>query len=205
MPAKVESFLANVASTRAKSEAADADFVKTLKGLSPAEFARVPRAVLNELTNQHYADVVRAIAPDIELKQETTPPAVVRKKPKARLGFGWISRAVTAASCAIVFGLVAVMAVLEAPPAFERLSYSRAIQRSADVAGWPRCPRLTRWTDGCIYQVMKGLGWAEAARDLGLPEEALHDLNRQIHSDYIPSGANLIIWRYRFPLQEDSR
>lgn len=203
MPTKLKTFLADVASARAKSETAEVDLIKRLKGMSPADFARVPRNVLNGLTNQQYEAVVQAIAPGIELKQEAPPPARPATKPKACLGLRWMPRAAIAAGCAIVLGTLTTMAVLEATPALERWSYSRPLLRAADVTTWPKCPRLTRWTDGCVYRVTSGLSWTDAAGYLDLPETTLRDLNRHIRFPYIPADSSLVIWRYRFELQNE--
>jgi hypothetical protein len=202
MPTKLKSFLADVASARAKSEAAEAEVINTLKGMSPAEFARVPRSVLSGLTNQQYEAVVKAIAPGIKLKQ-ATPPALAVPKPKARLGIRWMPRSAAAAGCAIMLGTLTIFAVLAATPALERWSYSGPLLRTADVATWPKCPRLTRWTDGCLYQVTRGVSWSDAAGSLDIPETTLRELNRHIRFPDIPSGSSLCVWRYRFELQQE--
>lgn len=203
MPAKLKSFLADVASARAKSEAAEAEVIKRLKGMSPAEFARVPRNVLNGLTNQQYEEIVGAIAPGIELKKEAAPPANAAAEPRARLHLGWMPRPLVAAACAIVLGVMAMIAVLAATPALERWSYSGPLLRTADVATWPKCARLTRWTDGCLYQVTRGVSWSDAAGSLDIRETTLRELNRHIRFSDIPSGSSLIVWRYRFELQHE--
>jgi hypothetical protein len=197
-------FLNDVASAKAKGDAADRSVVARLKGLSPQDFARVPRDILSGLSNAGYADIVGSIAPDVTLPAAKTPPAISPRRRSLRLAgvASWMPRELVAMATALVSGMVILLIAVNAGLVSHWWSSSQPLFRSAEVQAWPACPRLNRWTDGCVYHVTKGFSWREAARDLDLPESYLRQLNRHVPDDPILTGASLIVWRDRFPLQE---
>ncbi|MBE0704307.1 MAG: hypothetical protein J0G33_05515 [Afipia felis] len=200
---KLNEFLKDVESATAKANAADAKVVEKLKTLSAEDFARLPRPLLNNLSNRQYREIVHSIAPTVTLKRE---PALVHSNRSGRKHHSfstWFPRSATAASLAIVAGLLVLIVGVGAGPMLEWWSYGKPLNRAASTAEWPRCPSLTRWTDGCVYRVVKGLDWAEAAYDLALPESYLRKLNHHIPSQVIPAQSDLIVWRARFALQTE--
>ena len=202
MPDKLSQFLDDVANAKAKGDAADRSIVADLKGLPPADFARVPREILSGLSNTRYAEIVGSIAPDVTLPAPESASAVAPGRRSLRLAISWIPRAVVAMVTALVAGMVILLIAINAGALIDWWSYSQPLVRTAEVEGWPTCPRLDRWTDGCVYHVTKGISWRAAARDLELPESYLRRLNRHIADDPIPAGAIVVVWRERFPLQE---
>jgi hypothetical protein len=201
MTSKLDVFLKDVKSATAKADAADAEVVGKLKTLSAEDFARLPRSLLSHLSERQYREIVHSIAPTVTLKRE--PALVHSNRPSTKhksLG-NWIPRSAVAAGLAIVAGLLVLIVGVGAGPMLEWWSYGKPLVRSASVAAWPRCPHLTSWTDGCVYRVVKGLDWSEAAHDLALPESYLRKLNQHIRSQSIPAESDLIVWRQRFPLQ----
>ncbi len=201
MTSKLDVFLKDVKSATAKADAADAEVVGKLKTLSAEDFARLPRSLLSHLSERQYREIVHSIAPTVTLKRE--PALVHSNRPSTKhksLG-NWIPRSAVAAGLAIVAGLLVLIVGVGAGPMLEWWSYGKPLVRSSSVAAWPRCPHLTSWTDGCVYRVVKGLDWSEAAHDLALPESYLRKLNQHIRSQSIPAESDLIVWRQRFPLQ----
>jgi hypothetical protein len=201
MPDRLEQFLVDVAEAKAECAAADARLIARLKRLSPEEFVRVPRNVIDGLTSAQYADIVKTIAPAMKLKTEKEPP----KTPKKRVQQTWWPK-IPASIVGIVVGLSVGLLILGGlsgvPRVLEWWSYDQPLVRSSDVSKWPRCARLTRWTDGCVYRVTSGLSWAEVAGDLDLPESYLRNLNNDVVNKTVPAKSDIIVWRERFPLQE---
>ena len=203
MPEKLSEFLKDVASAKAKGDAADAEVISKLKDLSPEDFARVPRDVLATLSAAQYADVVGSIAPEVKLKADRIEAAYEQRyKRKLCDYFAWIPVPVVAVVVSIVVAMAILGVTINTTPALEWWSYSKPLSLPVHVAEWPRCPQLTRWTDGCVYRVNKGLSWRDAAEYLDVPESYFRHLNRHITDDPIPAGADLIVWRERFPLRE---
>ena len=203
MTSKLDEFLKDVESATAKADAADAEVVGKLKRLSAEDFARLPRSLLSHLSDRQYREIVHSIAPTVTLKRQ---PALVRSNrpgTKHSSFSNWIPRSAVAASLAIVAGLLVLIVAVGAGPMLEWWSYGKPLVRNASVAAWPRCPHLTSWTDGCVYRVVKGLDWSDAAHDLALPESYLRKLNHHIPSQSIPAASDLIVWRERFPLQRE--
>ncbi len=203
MTSKLDEFLKDVESATAKANAADAEMVGKLKTLSAEDFARLPRSLLNNLSDRQYQEIVHSIAPTVTLKREPALTRSSRPGTKHKSLGKWIPRSAVAASLAIVAGLLVLIVGVGAGPMLEWWSYGKPLVRSASVAAWPRCPQLTSWTDGCVYRVVKGLNWSEAAYDLALPESYLRKLNHHIPSQYIPVQSDLIVWRERFALQAE--
>jgi hypothetical protein len=203
MPEKLSEFLKDVASAKAKGDAADAEIISKLKNLSPEDFARIPRDVLGTLSAAQYADVVSSIAPDVKLKAAPIKTASEQPyKRKLRDYVTWIPIPVVAVVVSIAIGMAILAAAISTSPALEWWSYSKPLSLPVYVAEWPRCPRLTRWTDGCVYHVTKGLSWRDAAGYLGVSESYFRHINRHITDDSIPAGADLTVWRERFLLRE---
>lgn len=198
---QLQAFLEDVASAKAKGDAADAAVVTKLKALSADEFARVPRDMLNSLSNEQYKDIVATVAPHVELKEPEAPPSPA--KPKRHLNWRLLPRWIVAVFAGLLLGSAILIAAISATPLQEWWSYSTPLSRGTNVATWPRCQRLTQWTDGCVYRVTRGLSWSDAASLVELPEIYLRWLNSHIQADPIPAGSDLTIWRQRFPLQED--
>jgi hypothetical protein len=204
MPDKLSQFLDDVANAKAEGDAADRSVVARLKGLSPADFARVPREILSGLSNARYADIVGSIAPDVTLPASEPLRTIAPRRQSLRIAatVSWIPRAVVAVMAALTTGMVILLIAVNIGLVADWWSSSQPLVRSVEVQTWPACPRLDRWTDGCIYDMTKGLSWRQAAHDLDLPESYLRRLNRHISDDPISTGASLIVWRERFPLQE---
>lgn len=200
---KLDEFLKDVKSATAKADAADAEMVGKLKTLSAEDFARLPRSLLSHLSDRQYREIVHSIAPTVTLKREPALARSNRPGTKHKSLGKWIPRSGGAASLAIVAGLLVLTVGVGAGPMLEWWSYGKPLVRSASVAAWPRCPQLTSWTDGCVYRVVKGLNWSEAAYDLALPESYLRKLNQHIPSQVIPAQSDLIVWRERFALQAE--
>jgi len=203
MPSKLSEFLSDVSSAKAKGDAADAEVVSKLKGLSPEDFARVPRDVLGDLSSVQYADVVGSIAPDVKLNKPKVKAAVVKRQTWAwRDYWTWIPLPAIAVVASLTLGMTILAAAIITTPLLEWWCYSKPLSLPAYVIDWPRCARLSRWTDGCVYSVTKNLSWKDAAAYLDLPESFLRRLNHHIADDPIPAGATLTVWRERFLLQE---
>jgi hypothetical protein len=204
MPSKLSEFLSDVSSAKAKGDAADAEVVSKLKGLSPEDFARVPRDVLGDLSSAQYTDIVGSIAPDVKLNKPKAKPTVVRRQTRSlRDYWTWIPLPVVAVAASVALGMTILFAAIITTPLLEWWSYSKPLTLPAHVAEWPRCARLSRWTDGCVYRVTKILPWKDAAGYLDLPESFLRRLNHHIADDPIPAGTDLTVWRERFLLGED--
>lgn len=201
MTSKLDEFLNDVESATAKANAADAEMVGKLKTLSAEDFARLPRSLLSHLSDRQYREIVHSIAPTVTLKQEPALARSSRAGAKRNSLRNWIPRSVVAAGLAIMAGLLVLIVAVGAGPMLEWWSYDKPLVRGASIAAWPRCPRLTGWTDGCVYRVVKGLDWTEAAYNLALPESYLRKLNQHIPWQVIPAESDLIVWRERFPLQ----
>lgn len=203
MPDKLANFLSDVASAKVKGDQAEADIVTKLKGLSPEDFARVPRDVLSGLSARRYAEVVQAIAPELKLKTPIEAAVVAPRPTRSWTEYwSWIPVPVIAVTVSLMAGAVILTAMVYTTPYLEWRSYATPLSRPAQVAKWPRCSRLTRWTDGCVYRVTTGLSWRDAANDLDIPESYFRHLNGHITIDPIPAGSNLTVWRERFPLQD---
>jgi len=203
MPKKLSEFLKDVASAKAKGDAADAEVISKLKDLSPEDFVRVPRDVLSTLSAAQYTDVVGSIAPEVKLKAAKIETANEQHyKRKLRDYFTWIPVPVVAVVASSFTGMAILGAAISASPVLEWWSYSTPLSLSVYVAEWPRCAQLSRWTDGCLYRVTKGLSWRDAARYLDVPESYFRHVNRHITEEQIPAGADLTVWRERFSLRE---
>jgi len=203
MPDKLTLFLQDVTSAKVKADSANAEVIATLKKMTAEEFARVPRDVLNDLTTRQYADVVQTVAPDVQLVEPAAAiPAGGRHNRAWRDYWTWIPAPVVAVVVSLAIGMITLAAAVSLTPLLEWQSYSTPLSRPAHVSEWPRCRRLSRWTDGCVYGVTKGMSWHNAARYLDIPESYLRTLNRHVSGDAIPTGSDLTVWRERFPLQE---
>jgi hypothetical protein len=203
MPEKLKTFLRDVTSAKVKGDAADADVIATLKKMTAEEFARVPREVLDDLSTRQYADVVRTVAPEVQLATPAKTISAGGRHTRAwRDYWSWIPAPVVAMIVSIAIGVIALTAIVSVTPVLEWQSYSTPLSRPAFVGEWPRCRRLSRWTDGCVYGVTTGMSWQSAAQYLDIPESYLRRLNRHIPREAIPAGSNLTVWRDRFPLQE---
>jgi hypothetical protein len=203
MPEKLKTFLRDVTSAKVKADAADAVVIATLKKMTAEEFARVPRDVLDDLSTKQYADIVRAVAPEVQLANpEKTISAGGRHTRAWREYWTWIPTPLVALIVGLATGVMVLTAMVSATPLLEWQSYSTRLSRPAYVGEWPRCRRLSRWTDGCVYGVTTGMSWQNATEYLDIPESYLRTLNRHIPGDAIPAGSDLTVWRDRFPLQE---
>src|ERR1700722_16330081 len=121
MPDKLTQFLNDVASAKAKGDAADAGIVAKLKGLSPEDFARVPRDILGGLSNIQYADVVGSIAPDLKLKVPKMPPVISPRRRSLRVAdvASWIPRVLVAMAAALSVGAAILLVAINAGPLFD--------------------------------------------------------------------------------------
>lgn len=201
MAERLKAFLKDVSTLRAQQSAEQLARIDRLKAMTPAEFVRVPRAELQDLTNRQYADIVRHVAPDHQLPQ---PPEVVEKPGKSWAGLGWLAMptAVKASALGLVAGLLVLVASLAVGPAIEWRHHRIPPVRSAQASTWPPCPRLNGWVDGCTYVPAQDMAWERAAAMLAISEAELRQTNHHIKQAYIPAQATLVVWRYRGQLSQ---
>ncbi|MCW5688235.1 MAG: hypothetical protein KIT76_06790, partial [Pseudolabrys sp.] len=177
--------------------------VRQLKRLTVEEFVRLPPTEWQDLTTTQYDDVVKHIAPGHKLPQPPTEPS---KPPQWRLREAWKATPswLQAAVAALLAGLPMLIAALLVVPAVHRWQYQTPPVRSIDASTWPRCTRLNKWVDGCIYVPTTALTWERTAGLLAIAEAELRQANRHLHENYVPAGATIIVWRKRGILQGDN-
>lgn len=199
MASRLKEFLSNVKAARQERAADHKALLERLKRLTAEQFVRLPRAELQDLTNEQYESVAKHIAPHHNFPQP--PAAPMRRRWRLadvwKVTPGWLQ----AALLAMLVGLPILMAALMVVPAMHWWQYQTPPMRSMDASSWPHCARLNEWVDGCTYVPSGAMTWERATSLLGIPEAELRDSNTHIPKSYIPAGAMIIVWRHRGTLQ----
>ena len=184
------------------------ELLQDLKRKSLDELFDLDPVLLGRLTPKQRADLFR----QEPLRQSINrPQARPAPKPKGRVKASALRRAWIAlppmvrchAMALVVAGVTASVALclMNQDLALTGLLFGPSTLPE-HVELWPRCRRLTAYTDGCLYIVQNALPWSEAAEDLKIKETELRSVNR--HLDPGPTlyrDAQLIVWRERIPLQ----
>lgn len=176
--------------------------VNRLKQMTPAQFVRLPAKTLARLTAAQYREVVGAIAPEIGCPAPPPPP-----KPE-RETLGWRERWRLLPSSAqmtvitSVLTTVIVMVAVASPQSWRWTLTHIEIVRHQDRSAWPRCARLSPYTDGCLYFPTHDMGWDALAEQLHIPRQQLYDDNKHLPPQFIPAKAPIVIWRHRGRLVE---
>ncbi|MDU3133537.1 MAG: hypothetical protein E6699_39380, partial [Bradyrhizobium sp.] len=137
-----------------------------LKQMTPAQFVRLPAKTLARLTAAQYREVVGTIAPEIRLPAPS-PPA----KPE-RETLGWRERwrllpssaQMTAVTSVLTTAIV--MMAIASPQVWRWTLTHIEIVRPGERGNWPRCTRLSPYTDGCLYFPTHDMDWNAVAAQL---------------------------------------
>ena len=173
-----------------------------LKQMTPAQFVRLPARTLARLTAAQYREVVGTIAPEIGCP---TPPPL--PKPE-RETLGWRERWRLLHSSAqmtvitSVLTTVIVMVGVASPQAWRWTLTHIEIVRPGERGNWPRCARLSPYTDGCLYSPTYDMDWDALAEQLNIPRQQLYDDNKHLPPQFIPARAPIVVWRHRGRLVE---
>jgi len=203
MPDRRSTFQNNMNQVKADSKKASEDLVKRLKKLTPEEFLRLPPRMLNRLKLDQYRDIVASIAPEVQLSVPKSEGTASQTKRRLTLQAWWGERSATAQSLittiilSLLFGSVGVLIVPAAKWGLSRVE----VVRSATTANWPVCKRLSIYTDGCVYYPTQDLNWEWIAQKLNIPIESLQRTNRHLPTKFVPTNAQLAVWRYRGRLE----
>lgn len=168
-----------------------------LKQMTPAQFVRLPAKTLARLTAAQYREVVGTIAPEIRLPAPS-PPA----KPE-RETLGWRERwrllpssaQMTAVTSVLTTAIV--MMAIASPQVWRWTLTHIEIVRPGERGNWPRCTRLSPYTDGCLYFPTHDMDWNAVAAQLRMPRQQLYDDNKHLPPQFIPARAPIVIWRHR--------
>lgn len=201
MAERLKAFLKDVSSLGAQQRAEQSARLEKLRAMTPAQFVRVPREELQELTDRQYAEIVRHVAPEHRLP-EPQEVSVGAATFWARLRWFAIPTAARAAALGVLTGLLVLLASLAVGPALDWWHYRVPPVRSAQAATWPPCPRLSGRVDGCTYVPMRDMAWDSAASLLEMPEAELRQANQHIDPAYIPAQTTLVVWRHRSQLYQ---
>jgi hypothetical protein len=194
MAERLKAFLKNVSLLGAQQRAEQSARLDKLKAMTAAEFVRVPREELLELTDRQYAEIVRHVAPEHRLAQ----PQEQAERPR-KLWAGWIAIPTTtkAPALGVAIGLLVLLASLAVGPTIDWWRYRTPPVRSRQASTWPPCQRLNGWVDGCTYVPARDMAWDRAASMLDISEADLQQVNHHINQAYIPAQATLVVWRHR--------
>lgn len=195
MTSPLKQFLETVKTARNERTAEAAALLQNLKGMTPEQFVRLPRAMLQDLTNDQYASVVKHIVPGHKLPQPTTKQSkrASRLRDLCKAMPSWMQAAVAA----LLAGLPMMALALLVVPAMHWWQYQWPPVRPIETSTWPHCLRLNEWVDGCTYVPIGSMTWERAAGLLAIAEPELRQTNRHIRENYIPAGATIAIWRHR--------
>jgi hypothetical protein len=196
MAERLKAFLKDVSTLRAQQGAEQSARMDRLKAMTPAQFVRLPREELQELTDRQYAEVVRHVAPEHQLPEAREVAGSLRKSSR---WLRWIAipMAVRAVVLGLSMGFLVLIPSLSVGPAIDWWQYRFPPLRSEQASNWPTCRRLNRWVDGCIYMPMQDLAWDRVASLLEMPEAELREANHHIKQTYIPAQTTLVVWRHR--------
>jgi hypothetical protein len=189
---KLAEFKKNAKAAISKGKLAEAETVQKLKRMSPEEFARAPRELLEDLSAEQYGDVlshVVGVVKPVKASSHRSRPGVLKR----------LFDSIPALVLTFLTVLLAFGSVLCAPTLIDWWGARTPPVRTSDAATWPSCKRLNAWVDGCTYTVTSadGLPWFLAADMLGLPETYVRESNPHIVGDPIPTGSILVVWRER--------
>lgn len=190
--------------TKVKRDAASESrqLMNRLKQMTPAQFVRLPAETLARLTAAQYREVVGTIAPEIGLPAPSPP-----SKPQ-RETLGWRERWRLLPSSArmtvitSVLTSVIVMVAVASPQVLRWTLTHIEIVRHQDRSAWPRCARLSPYTDGCLYFPTHDMDWDALAEQLHISRRQLYDDNKHLPPQFIPAKAPIVIWRHRGRLVE---
>ena len=101
----------------------------------------------------------------------------------------------TAVITVVVTTVIVIMAVAS-PLAWKWTLSHIEIVRPQERGLWPRCARLSAYTDGCIYYPTGDLYWATVAEQLQMSPQEIYQENRHLPPQFIPRRAPLVIWRH---------
>ncbi|WP_028133747.1 hypothetical protein [Bradyrhizobium japonicum] len=173
-----------------------------LKQMTPAQFLRLPAKTLARLTAAQHREVVGTIAPEITL---SAPPPLPEPK---RATLSWRERWQLLPSSAQMTAITSVLTtviviVAVASPQVLRWTLTHIeIVRPGERGSWPRCARLSRYTDGCLYSPTYDMDWDALAEQLHIPRPQLYDDNKHLPPQFIPARAPIVVWRHRGRLVE---
>ena len=196
-------FRQNITKVSTDAKRASNGLVERLKQLTPQEFLRQPPNVFAHLTDKQYREIVAKIAPNTKLP---APPVIEEPVEEKRSLLDWWREQSAFAQSFLVTLFVTIIITLAAAlePLAMKWTLTRAeIVRPISTATWPVCQRLSGYTDGCVYFPSQDLNWDWVAERLDLPVETLREPNRHLSPQFIPRGAQLVIWRYRGHLVEN--
>ncbi|MGH6711767.1 MAG: hypothetical protein ACREEK_22695 [Bradyrhizobium sp.] len=195
-------FRENVANVKRDANNHSKQLVQRLKQLTPAEFLRLPAKTFAFLTTAEYGDIVATIAPGTKVPAAPPVEGVVAEATTWR---NWWHTRSTLTQMAIFTAVVTTIFVAVAigtPGAWKSIMSRMEVVRPRSTATWPRCARLSSYTDGCVYYPNRDLQWAVVAEQLQMPRQELYDANRHLPPQFIPARAALVIWRHRGRLEE---
>lgn len=190
-------FRRNVQQVQADATRAATRLVNRLKGMTPQEFLRQPPSLFAKLTAAQYREIVTTIAPDVRLPAE---PVIEEPRVEKRAMLDWWRERSAFARSFLEMLVVTVVCTLGGvltPWAVGEIVSRGQLVRAITTENWPICQRLSRYTDGCVYFPSQDLDWAWVAEELGMPVGAVQRSNRHLPTQYIPRGAQLIVWRHR--------
>jgi hypothetical protein len=196
MNSKLTTFKTDAAAAIADANEADTQVVERLKRMSPEEFARAPRELIEDLSTEQYRDVLAQVTRMMDSEDE--PP---RKASAWKHLIRHVPAALLVLAKAGLLGVAVFLLVLAGPPTADWWWSRTPPVRTFDTGTWPSCGRLTAWDDGCVYTVTNNLTWNAAASLLELPSTYLRQVNRHITTETLPAGAVLVVWRERGTLR----
>jgi hypothetical protein len=201
MPSPWQTFRKHVARVKEDSKKETEQLVDDLKRKTPAEFLRLPARTFASLTTEQYRDVVRTIAPDINLPTAATADELAVKPRNDR--HWWRERsALTHMMIITVAATISFTALALASPWVWKWTLNHMeIVRPVSTATWPVCSRLSPYTDGCVYYVAQDLNWSTVAQQLGMSAQELYQANRHLPPQFIPAKSTLVVWRHRGRLE----
>lgn len=197
MNSKLTAFKSDAAAAVADANEAETQVVERLKRMSPEEFARAPRELIEDLSTEQYRDVLAQVTRMMDSEDDEPPRKASAWKRLTR----HVPAALLVLAKAGLLGASAFFLVLAGPPIADWWWSRTPPVRSTDTGTWPSCGRLTAWDDGCVYTITDGLTWDAAAIILELPSTYLRQVNRHITTGTLPAGAILVVWRERGTLR----
>jgi hypothetical protein len=190
-------FREDVANVKRDANNHTKQLVQRLKQLTPAEFLRLPAKTFGFLTAAQYRDIVATIAPGT--KVPVPPPAEDVVAETATWRDLWRARSALTQMVIVTAIVTAIFTIMTigTPWAWKSIASRTEIVRPRSTATWPRCVRLSRYTDGCVYFPTHDLQWEAVAEQLQMLLQELHDANKHLPQQFIAARAPLAIWRHR--------
>ena len=168
-----------------------------LKQLTPAQFVRLPAKTLARLTAAQYREVVGIIAPEIGLPVPSPPPDPGHEAPSWRERWRLLPSSAQITVITSVLTTAIVMVAVASPQVLRWTLTHIEIVRPGERGSWPRCARLSPYTDGCLYFPIYDMDWDALAEQLHIPRQQLYDDNKHLPPQFIPARAPIVIWRHR--------